>query len=77
MQVKQPLKQLLEDGEITQAELADGIGKSEAMVSRLVAGEAAPSKETIDSILTFLTKRLGRRVTYEKAFGSPAIAGRS
>lgn len=42
------------------------------MVSRLVSGEAVPSKETIDSLLAFLTRQLHRGVTYEELFPAPA-----
>jgi transcriptional regulator with XRE-family HTH domain len=65
------LKALLDEAEINQAEFARGTDRSPALVSRLVSGEATPSKDTIDNSLSFLSLRLGRSVTYEEAFGSP------
>lgn len=57
---------------ITQNELAEGIGRTQAYISRLANGEADPSKDTIDGILSFLSRRLRRRVTYEMVFTSNA-----
>ena len=67
------LKALLEKNHITQRELARGIGKSPAVVSRMLSGELGMSKETIDEILAFLRERLGRRVTYERVFGKDEV----
>lgn len=72
--MKQTLKALLDKHEISQTELADGIGKSRAFVSRLVGGDTGASQETIDATLAFLSKRLGRRVTYEQVFGAVAVS---
>lgn len=66
-----PLKKLLDDHDITQREFAEGIGRSDTLVSRLISGALDPSKNTIDKSLAFLTKRLGRTVTYEEAFADP------
>jgi transcriptional regulator with XRE-family HTH domain len=68
------LRDLLQEAGLSQRELAAGIGKSDALVSRLVSGEATPSKETIDKTLYFLSGRLGRPVTYEELFGAPESA---
>lgn len=56
---------------ITQRELAEGIGRTESFVSMLASGASGASQGTVASILTFLSGRLGRRVTYEEAFGEP------
>jgi predicted transcriptional regulator len=63
------LRRLLEHHGVTQVELARGIGKSEAYVSRLVHGDLGASQDTINTVLSFLSKRLRRRVTYEQVFG--------
>lgn len=68
------LRTLLDKHGITQRELATAIGKSDAAVSRLLSGETTASQETIDAVLAFLSKRLGRRVTYERAFGSAEVS---
>ncbi len=68
-----PLERLLATNEISQTELASGIDKSRAFVSRLLSGDVHPSKETIDATLAFLTKRLRKRVTYEMVFGATPV----
>lgn len=65
---KAGLAGLLEEAGVSQREFAQGIKRSDAVVSRLVSGEAAPSKRTIDNTLAFLRKRLRRRVTYEEVW---------
>lgn len=66
------LKGLLEVNNIQQVELAQGIGKSKAFVSKLLSDDTGASQDTIDAILAFLSKRLRRKVTYEMVFGAPA-----
>lgn len=61
----------LESNGIAQTELAKGIGRSDALVSRVARGEAGASQDTIDAVLSWLTSRLGRTVTYEETFGAP------
>lgn len=63
---------LLDELEVTQADFARGIDRSRTLVSRLVSGEAQPSKETIDNALAFLSMRAARQITYEEAFGAPS-----
>jgi transcriptional regulator with XRE-family HTH domain len=67
------LKTLIEELGLSQAELARGIGRSEAFVSRLLSGETGASQGTIAGLLAFLSERTGRRVTYEQLF--PTAAG--
>lgn len=63
------LRQILADHGIQQRELAVAVGLSEASVSRIVKGERAlPRKPTLDAILAWLSRRLGRPVTYEETF---------
>ena len=62
------LRDLLESNEIRQAELARGIGRSRSFVSRFLSGETGGSQTTVRALLSFLTTRLGRRVTYEEVF---------
>ena len=64
------LRAILSRSEIKQSELAEGIGKSVALVSRIISGDIDPSKETIDAILAFLQARTRRHVTYEQVFGA-------
>lgn len=66
------LKQMLDRAGISQRDLAKGIGRSDAYVSMLISGDVGASQETIDAVLSYLSARLHKRVTYEMAFGSPA-----
>ena len=68
------LKMLMDEFGVSQAEMARAIERSEAMVSRLVRGETAPSMETVGRILAFLAERSGRKVTFEEAFGDITAA---
>lgn len=68
-----PLKIFLAHNFISQADLARGIEKTTAFVSQLVKGDVGASQDTIESILVFLTSRLGRPVTYEEIFGPPSV----
>lgn len=65
------LKAVLKQHSITQAELAAGISRSGGFISQLISGDSGASQETIESLLSFLSERLGRRVTYEELFGAP------
>ena len=60
--------------DISQADLARWIGRSEATVSRLVNGGMGASQSTIRAIIQSLSVRLARPVTYEELFGSPVEA---
>lgn len=62
------LRDVLAAHDISQKELALGIGKSDAVVSRMLSGEVGIERKTINAILGFLSARLKRRVTYEQAF---------
>jgi DNA-binding phage protein len=53
-QVRQALKQAIEGGKLSQAELARRTGLTEATVSRIVSGEREPSGETIDKLMDAL-----------------------
>lgn len=70
------IKRFLADANISQADLARGIEKTTAFVALLVNEKTGPSKDTIDSILSFLSKRLRRKVTYEQVFAPAELAGR-
>lgn len=70
------LKTLLDDNGIQQVELARGIGRTKAFVSRFISGGTGASQETIDAILAFLSKRLKRKVTYEEALADLVASGR-
>ncbi len=65
------LGEFLRANAITQSELADGIGMTEAHVSKIVLGKGHASQQTIDAVLAFLCSHLGRAVTYEELAGSP------
>lgn len=56
---------------MNQSELAAASGIAEASVSRIVNGLVDPTKDSIDRILSALTKKSGRPVLYEEAFGAP------
>lgn len=66
------LETLLVEQGIEQRELAKGINRSDALISRIVRGECGASQDTINAVLAFLSGRLGRTVTYEETFGAPA-----
>lgn len=66
------LRHLLREGGITQAEVARGIRRTDGYVSLLVNGETGASQATIKALLAFLSRRLGRAVTYEELFGPSA-----
>jgi predicted transcriptional regulator len=68
------LKQFLADVRISQAEVARGIGRTTAFVSFLANGDTGASQDTIQALLSFLSQRLARRVTYEELFGAPVEA---
>ena len=68
------LKALLDKHHITQREMARGIGKSTASVSRLVSGETSATKGTIDAVLAYLSRRTGKRMTYDRVFGSLEVS---
>lgn len=68
------LKTLLERNGISQRELARGLRKSDAAVSRLLSGDTAATQDTIEAVLAFLSKRLRRRLTYEQVFGPVAVS---
>lgn len=64
------LKSFIETNQISQRELAEGVGISAAGVSWILSGKNNPSKESIDAILTFCRKH-DPDVTYEDLFGEP------
>lgn len=67
-----PLADFLEHHDIRQVEVASALGVTESAVSSMLKGRFEPRKVRIDAILTFLSTRLGRPVTYEEAFlGEP------
>lgn len=70
------LKRLVTEHGISQADLAQEIKRSPAFVSRLMAGHIRASQSSINAILAYLCKRLGRSVSYEELFGSPAECAR-
>jgi hypothetical protein len=65
------LRQLLDETGDTQTALATAVERSDAMISRLVSGEAKPSFDTAADIVRYFSAKLGRRVTHEEAFGDP------
>jgi transcriptional regulator with XRE-family HTH domain len=68
------LKPFLATHNITQAEVARGIGRSTAYVSVLAQGRTGASQRTSADLLRFLSKRIGRAVSYEELFAPEAKA---
>lgn len=68
------LRTFLEAHGISQADLARGVDRGESFISRLVSGETTASQETINRLISFLTLKLGRTVTYEELFLVPTAA---
>lgn len=66
---------LLQQAGLTQAELGQSLGVTQSAVSRKLSGERAWSQRDVGAVLVLLSRRLGRKVTYEMVFGSP-FAGR-
>lgn len=67
------LRPFLDANEIKQAEIVAALDADKAQVSRLVNDpDANPTRETIERLLDYLSKRLGRPVTYEEAFKGKA-----
>lgn len=71
MQHSHGLTKLMKAAEIGDSELGLGIGADRATVWRWTHRGTRPSGEHVDALLAFFSKRLGRSVTYEEAFGSP------
>ena len=63
-------RDVLKEAGMIQSDLATETGLAEASVSRIVNGLVEPTKSTIDRILAALTKKTGRPVLYEEAFGA-------
>lgn len=72
------LPSLLDQHGITPREVASGTGVALSGIYDILAGKRRPTTATVDLILAYLSERLGRRVTYEEAFGAPAsLVGRA
>ncbi len=68
------LRTFLDANEIKQAEIVTALDADKAQVSRLANDpDANPTRETIDRLLTYLSQRLGRPVTYEEAFNGKVV----
>ena len=65
------LKVFLTRHQLTQRDLADAIGLSQAAVSQMLSGKNSPSKTTIDAVLGFCRGR-DPGVTYDDIFGEKA-----
>lgn len=67
------LAHFLDANGIKQVELVQGLPADKAQVSRWVnEPDANITRENIDRILSYLSKRLSRNVTYEEAFNARA-----
>jgi plasmid maintenance system antidote protein VapI len=67
------LAHFLDANGIKQVELVQGLPADKAQVSRWVnERDANITRENIDRILGYLSKRLSRNVTYEEAFNTRA-----
>lgn len=66
------LKPFLEANGIKQAELVEALGLDHSTVSLKLSGDRRWYQADIDRLLTFLSDRFGRPVTYEEAFNGPA-----
>jgi predicted XRE-type DNA-binding protein len=62
------LSKFLQTNEIKQADVATALEMDRAQMNRLLNPDANPTRQTVDSILLYLSDRLGRSVTYEEAF---------
>lgn len=60
---------------IKQTEIATALGVDKAYVNRLTKPDANPTRQTIDATLDYLSRRLGRTVTYEEAFLESTASG--
>ena len=67
------LANFMDDNGIKVTEMAGDLEVDPAQVSRWRSSAANHTRRSIDLILSYLTKRLGRQVTYEEAFlGQPS-----
>lgn len=62
-------KTLFDSCGATQAELASALRLNQSTVSRILNGQVVLKQDHIDTLLAFLSKRLGRTVEYGEAFG--------
>lgn len=65
------LERLLDSAGLNQTEVAERLGLDSSTVSRKVSGARPWKGDEIRELLAFASERLGRRVTYEEAFGDP------
>lgn len=56
------LKRILEQRNMTQSELAEGIGQTEASISRYVTGERVPKASTLIDMCNYLNVSVDRLV---------------
>ena len=68
------MDQFLKANDITQTEIAEDLGLDSSSVSRKVGGERQWKLNEIQAVIIFLSRRLGRPVTYEELFGSTVAA---
>ena len=65
------LDAFLDENRVTRAEIAGHLGLDPSGISRKVLGGRPWKLHEIQSLLAFLTERLGRKVTYDELFGEP------
>lgn len=65
------LTKLMDEAKTTTVDLATAIEADRSTVWRWLNRGLRPRAEYTDALLAFFTKRLGRPVLYEEAFGAP------
>lgn len=65
---------LVKKAGLTQEEIGEALGVTQSSVCRKLAGTRPWSQQEVAAILALLSKRLGRRVTYEQVFGAVGVS---
>jgi transcriptional regulator with XRE-family HTH domain len=75
-EMKSTLRDLVEESGLTLAEIGEALGISESAVCNKLAGRRRWALHEVDRLLALLSRKLGRRISYEKAFYTPEPARR-
>jgi transcriptional regulator with XRE-family HTH domain len=68
-----PLQRFLDEHDLTQTALADGVGMAVSQVNGIVRGHTRPRVDTVNRLLSFF-RTVDSRVTYDDLFGNRETA---
>lgn len=69
------LAEIIDRNSLKSKDIADAVGVAPETLSRWTQGHMVPSGENVGRLLSYLSKKLKRRVRYEELF-QPAQVGR-